>query len=135
MSTPCPCGRGGAFGVLPYDRCCGPYLDDPMPPAPDAESLMRSRYTAFALGRPDYLLATWDDAHRPTQLDLDPGITWLGLDVLDRTEDGDRAEVEFTARFRTARRGGGEGDGALEQRLHERSRFARRGGRWFYLTG
>ena len=48
MSRPerlaCPCGRGGTFeGTLPYDRCCGRYLDDAATPAPDAESLMRSR--------------------------------------------------------------------------------------------
>jgi SEC-C motif-containing protein len=129
MSTPCPCGRGGAFGVLPYERCCGRYLDDPATPAPDAESLMRSRYTAFTRGRRDYLLATWDDAHRPARLDLDPGVVWLGLEVLDRSTDGDRATVEFVARFRPT------GRGPREQRLHERSRFVRRDGRWYYLEG
>jgi SEC-C motif domain protein len=129
VSTPCPCGRGGAFGVLPYDRCCGRYLDDPTTPAPDAESLMRSRYTAFARSRRDYLLATWGDAHRPARLDLDPGITWLGLEVLDRMTAGDDAEVEFVARFRQVEAPG------REQRLHERSRFVRRHGRWYYLDG
>nr|WP_316226808.1 SEC-C metal-binding domain-containing protein [Bradyrhizobium sp. SZCCHNS3052] len=40
----CPCGSG-----LPYDRCCGPYLDgDDQPPT--AEALMRSRYTAYTRG-------------------------------------------------------------------------------------
>jgi len=129
MSKGCPCGRGGAFGVLPYEGCCGRYLDDPTTPAPDAESLMRSRYTAFARGRRDYLLATWDEAHRPAHLDLDPRVTWLGLDVLGRSTAEDTAEVEFVARLRPA------GRGAREQRLHERSRFARRDGRWYYVTG
>jgi SEC-C motif-containing protein len=130
MTTFCPCGRGGAFGVLPYERCCGRYLDASDVPAPDAESLMRSRYTAFARGRRDYLLATWDDAHRPAHLDLDPDLTWLGLEVLDRSMTGDdTAEVEFVARLRPG------GRGAREQRLHERSRFTRRDGRWYYVTG
>lgn len=130
MSEPCPCGHGGAFGALPYDRCCGRYLDDPTTPAPDAESLMRSRYTAFALGRADYLQHTWDDAHRPRRLDLDEGTTWLGLEILDAPPaTGDHAEVEFVARFR------GPGPRGREQRLHERSRFVRQDGRWFYVDG
>ncbi|WP_280273702.1 YchJ family metal-binding protein, partial [Nocardia wallacei] len=35
--------------------CCGPRLDGTRP-APTAEALMRSRYTAFAVGDVDYLL-------------------------------------------------------------------------------
>jgi SEC-C motif-containing protein len=126
---PCPCGRAGTFGGgLPYERCCGRYLDDAATAAPDAESLMRSRYTAYVRGRRDYLRATWDAAHRPTGLDLDPGVTWLGLEILDAPlADGDRAEVEFVARLRDAT--------GRSRRLHERSRFVRRGGRWAYLDG
>ena len=87
---------------------------------------MRSRYTAYALRRNDYLLATWDPAHRPDRLDDDAGTTWLGLDVIDReVQDADHAQVEFVARFRTA--------GGRTQTLRERSRFVRRDGRWLYL--
>ena len=72
----CPCGRLGERGrPLAYEACCGRYLDHwGGHPAPDAESLMRSRYTAFVRGREDYLLATWDAADRPGELDrgLDP---------------------------------------------------------------
>ena len=50
-------------------------------PAPDAESLMRSRYTAFVQQRADYLLATWHASTRPAELDFEPGLKWLGLDV------------------------------------------------------
>uniref|UniRef100_UPI00286B9F96 YchJ family metal-binding protein n=1 Tax=Polaromonas sp. TaxID=1869339 RepID=UPI00286B9F96 len=54
----CPCGRLGALKKpLAFPACCGRYLDDfAGTPAPDAESLMRSRYSAFVLGRSDYLL-------------------------------------------------------------------------------
>lgn len=125
MTSPCPCGRAGTFGgALPYDRCCGRYLDDPVAAAPDPESLMRSRYTAFAAGRADYLLATWDAATRPARLDLDSGRAWTGLTVLEAREDGDAGEVTFVAAYRTA--GGRTG----EQR--ERSAFVRLGGRWYY---
>lgn len=125
MAKGCPCGRDGTFdGVLPYDRCCGRYLDDPQAAAPDPQTLMRSRYTAFATGRADYLLATWDSAHRPPALELDAGRTWTGLTVLNSREDGDAGEVSFVAAYRTpsGRRG--------EQR--ERSGFVRQAGRWFY---
>jgi len=126
-STPCPCGHVDARGrVLALAACCGRYLDHDTP-APDAESLMRSRYSAFVLGRADYLQASWHASTRPARLDLEPGIRWLGLQVRGhRAVDADHAEVEFVARSRVAGRG---------QRLHERSRFVREGGRWFYVDG
>ena len=40
MKSACPCGSG-----VEFDRCCGPILAGQ--PAPSAEALMRSRYTAF----------------------------------------------------------------------------------------
>ena len=42
----------------------------------------RSRYSAFVVGDPAYLLATWHPSTRPPALELDPGVRWLGLDVL-----------------------------------------------------
>jgi len=120
-SAPCPCGRGPAF-----DACCGRYLGTGVP-APDAESLMRSRYSAFVRGDAAHLLATWHASTRPASLDLEPGVKWLGLDVrAQRAIDADHAEVEFVARSRVAGRA---------SRLHERSRFAREGGHWFYVDG
>ncbi|MCX7255618.1 MAG: YchJ family metal-binding protein [Polaromonas sp.] len=126
----CPCGRLDARQKpLAFSQCCGRYLDDfaATPPAPDAQSLMRSRYSAFVLERADYLLATWHASTRPAALDFAPGAKWLGLDVrAQRLLDAEHAEVEFVARCREAGR-------AI--RLHERSRFVREGGRWFYLDG
>jgi SEC-C motif-containing protein len=126
---PCPCGRLDARQrPLAFASCCGAYLADfDGSPAPDAESLMRSRYSAFVLEDAAYLLATWHPDHRPPGLGFEPGIKWLGLDVRGHRQSGeDRAEVEFVARSRVAGRG---------QRLHERSQFVREGGRWFYLEG
>ena len=124
---PCPCGRVDARGQpLPLDACCGLYLDHDTP-APDAESLMRSRYSAFVLGRVGYLSASWHASTRPAELDLEPGVKWLGLDVRShRVIDADHAEVQFVARSRLGGRG---------TRLHENSRFVREGGRWFYVNG
>ncbi len=88
---------------------------------------MRSRYSAFVLGLADYLLATWHPGTRPLTLELDAGTQWLGLEVrAHRLLDGERGEVEFVARSRLAGKG---------QRLHERSRFVREAGRWFYVDG
>jgi SEC-C motif-containing protein len=126
-AAPCPCGQRNARGLAqPFAACCGRYFDHDTP-APDAERLMRSRYSAFALGRADHLLASWHPGTRPAELSLDASVKWLGLEVRTHQALGtDRAEVEFVARSRLAGRG---------QRLHERSRFVREAGRWLYVDG
>ncbi|MDH2444785.1 YchJ family metal-binding protein [Amnibacterium sp. CER49] len=114
----CPCGSRE-----PFAACCGPLLDGA--PAPTAERLMRSRYTAFALGRTAHLLRTWDPATRPASLELEPGVVWRGLRVVDTWAGGpddDAGVVEFRAAYRDA-------DGAAL--LAERSRFVRRGNDWY----
>ena len=125
----CPCGRTDSRRrALPYAQCCGRYIDQfAQCPAPDAESLMRSRYTAFVREDAAYLLATWHPSHRPSALDFDTGAKWLGLEVRTHRATGpDAAEVEFVARWRVAGRA---------VRLHERSRFERTDGRWYYVAG
>jgi SEC-C motif-containing protein len=90
---------------------------------------MRSRYSAFAVGDADYLLATWHPTTRPRALDLDPQVRWTGLDVL-ATTGGSLLQSEGTVEFRAHYRRDGEA-GAQ----HENSRFARDGGHWRYLDG
>ena len=88
---------------------------------------MRSRYSAYFYRDADYLFRTWHPRTRPLDVTLDPRITWTGLEVIDTVAGGpddDHGEVEFRARFESA----GRADS-----LHERSRFERRAGRWFYL--
>jgi SEC-C motif-containing protein len=126
----CPCGRADARGKpLGDSACCGRFLDDfAGTPAPDAESLMRSRYSAFVRERADYLLATWHASRRPPAIEFDPGVKWLGLDVRQqRPLDATHAEVEFVARQKSA--------GSPALRLHERSRFVHEAGRWYYVDG
>ena len=87
---------------------------------------MRSRYSAYALGNADYLLASWHPSERPPRLEIDPRIHWLGLDILAEDRRGDFATVEFEARYLQA--------GRVEA-MHELSRFQRHQGRWFYTDG
>jgi SEC-C motif domain protein len=119
----CPCGSGEVL-----DNCCGPLLDG-IAPAPTAERLMRSRFTAFALGEPDYLIDSWHPRTRPRRLDLDPDQRWLSLEILGTIAGGpldSEGVVEFRAHYRIAGRRGA---------LQERSRFVRVDGRWCYLDG
>jgi SEC-C motif domain protein len=129
MSASCPCGRVDAKKrAVAYADCCGRFVEHFNDvPAPDAEHLMRSRYSAFVLERADYLLATWHSSTRPASMDFDAGAKWLGLEVREhKTTGAGTAEVEFVARYRL--------DGRAV-RLHERSRFVREDGRWFYVDG
>ncbi|MCM6775756.1 YchJ family metal-binding protein [Nocardia sp. CDC159] len=122
-TDPCPCRSGERFGA-----CCAPRLDGSSP-APTAETLMRSRYTAFAVGDTKYLLDSWHPRTRPRRLELDSGQRWVLLEILDTTRGGpfdDTGEVEFRAHYRTGRERG---------ILHERSRFARIRGAWRYVDG
>lgn len=126
--TSCPCQSGLAF-----DLCCGPILAGR--PAPTAQALMRSRYTAY--GRID--IAHLERSLTPEMKSgFDPAETkrmaeatqWRGLEVI-ATQDGGPDDatgmVEYAARFRL----NGE-----EQMLHERADF-RRGedGGWLYSGG
>ncbi len=118
----CPCGSGDLFG-----GCCGPLLGGA--PAPTAERLMRSRFTAFSVKDAAYLLATWHPSTRPTEIDLDDDVVWRRLVIVDRTGGGpfDRdGEVEFEAFWQQ--------DGERGS-LRERSRFVREDRRWLYLDG
>jgi SEC-C motif-containing protein len=129
-SALCPCGRlGPSKKSLNLGECCGRFIQDfAATPAPDAEALMRSRYTAFVQERADYLLATWHASHRPTTIAFDPGVKWLGLELRQhRMLDTSHAEVEFVARQKSP--------AAPALRLHERSRFARDDPRWYYVDG
>ena len=119
----CPCGTG-----LSYAECCG-RLHDGTATAATAEQLMRSRYSAFAVGDAGYLLATWHPATRPGRLDLDDDVRWTGLDVL-ATAAGSLLAAEGTVEFRAHYVRDGRA-GAQ----HENSRFVREDGAWRYLDG
>lgn len=124
----CPC-RVTSTVALAYSECCERYHAGPLrEQAPNAEALMRSRYTAFTRDLTDYLRSTWHPSTRPQMLEPNaPGLQWLGLTVRQHVQqDDNHATVEFVARSKLAGRA---------HRLHEISRFAREEGRWYYLDG
>lgn len=112
----CPCGSGDE-----YAECCGP-LHRQTVLAETPEQLMRSRYSAYAVGDLDHIFRTWHPRTRPDTLDPDPALTWTGLRILSAQGD----EVEFVASYERA--------GVPGQR-HERSRFEQRRGKWVYVDG
>ena len=123
----CPCGSERS-----YEQCCGPYIAGA--PAPTAEALMRSRYTAYVRRDIDYLAATHDPA-AATSFDRESTsrwareATWLGLTILEVNGGGpgdSTGTVQFAARWKR---------GKSEYTHLELSTFQRRQGRWFYVQG
>ncbi len=116
----CPCGSGRRTAV-----CCAPILGGA--PAPTAEALMRSRYTAYVREDVRHLLASWHPSTRPA--DVAVGVQhWLRLEiveVLDGAPDDEVGVVEFEATFRDV-------DDQVRV-LQERSLFRRDGGVWRYV--
>jgi SEC-C motif-containing protein len=119
----CPCGSGRTF-----DDCCAPVLAQTRKAA-TAEELMRSRFTAHALGDHAHLhrtdLAT---AAKPFAADAageveDVYWTRLAVHAHEPGPRPDTAHVDFSAYHRTE-----DGEGAL----HEKSEFVRVRGEWYY---
>ena len=123
----CPCSSRKK-----YQYCCGIYLSGKELPE-TAEQLMRSRYTAFCQGDVDYLIATHhpDKQAKDERKQLENSIkktSWLGLNVIDASrvqKHSKVAFVEFMAVFKTDE---------IHQ-LHERSKFIKIDGKWFYTEG
>ncbi|QUX24924.1 MULTISPECIES: YchJ family protein [Nocardiopsis] len=116
----CPCG-GGEYG-----SCCGPaHRGDRA--AATAEALMRSRYSAFAVGDRAYLERTWHPETRPARVEAGPGTEWTGLEILE-TNGGTPFHTDGTVRFRARYREGGRAGEMVEH-----SRFTRLDGAWVYV--
>lgn len=81
---------------------------------------MRSRFSAYAQGMPDFVFRTWHPRTRPDDVTPQAGLTWTRLEVLEASG----GEVEFIASYDSP-----AGPGSL----HERSVFERRRGHWVYV--
>ena len=127
-SKPCPCGSQKSF-----NQCCGVYIKGKLP-APTAEKLMRSRYSAYSLKNIDYLFNTQHPSyHKPDSRKLITAtansLRWIGLNIVN-TEKGqpenETGVVEFVAVYQ---------EGKSIAQLHERSNFVKEKGKWFYTDG
>jgi SEC-C motif-containing protein len=124
-NAPCPCGSGSK-----YKRCCRPLHRGAVADTP--LTLMRSRYTAYALGLADYILQTThpDGEHfredtaalRDSVQAFSTSTQFLGLEILEAGED----HVTFRARLE---------QGGRDATFVERSTFAKSNDRWAYLSG
>ena len=131
-SRPCACASG-----LRYGDCCRPFLRGERD-APDPISMMRSRFSAFALDYSAYLWRTLHPTHpdraRPEEEVLrtfrraSRTLEYRSLAILDSAPAGadGRAQVLFLARVL---------DRGRDLSFLERSDFLHDGAGWRYLTG
>lgn len=132
----CPCDS-----QLNHTDCCGPYLSGKAV-APTAVALMRSRYSAYSKGNIDYLIQTRHPKTRKTDdrqviAEGMKATCWTGLTIL-KTQKGTatdhRGIVEFVALYRSSDAVTTPSNPKNYQ-LHERSRFIKEDGQWFYVDG
>ena len=115
----CPCGSGKL-----YEACCEPY--HLAKNAPTAEALMRSRYSAYALGLVSYIIKTthnsdsqrYDEGWEKSIEEFCKNEHFLGLEIESESEN----YVTFHAKL---------GSGIL----HEKSEFIYEDNMWFYKKG
>lgn len=124
----CPCGSDRSL-----NECCGPIIHDGTP-APTAEALMRSRYSAHVLGVWDYLETS---THPTMRGDLSvkeiqewsSQMNWTKLEILATskgTQNDDAGEVEFSAHYSIS---------GVPQELRELSYFKKEDDHWYYVEG
>lgn len=129
LSNPCPCCSGKA-----YNECCRPFHEGSIPE--NALQLMRSRYSAYALNMPDYIVAT---THPASPQYLEDKFSWKRnisqfsknsffnkLQILDFKENKTLATVSFTAYL---------SQDDCDATFTEKSYFEKLNGRWFYRSG
>jgi SEC-C motif-containing protein len=124
-NDPCPCHSG-----LKYKKCCRVFHNGT--PAPTPEALMRSRYSAYALNKPEYIIQTthpesrhWRENQAAWRIELEQfstGTRFAGLQILAATED----MVMFRAILF---------QNTTDVSFTENSLFRQKDGRWLYLDG
>lgn len=134
MASPdlCPCGSG-----LVYKACCAP-LHRGEREAPDAESMMRSRYAAYAKKEIGYLLRTIHPTHEDRKIPeaelrnllaaAARNQRYMGLVILDHRGPNPEGISEVLFQARVFERG-------RDFTFVERSEFAHDGTGWRYVRG
>lgn len=125
MSDRCLCDSNKLF-----KQCCERFLNG-NEIAKTPKQLMRSRYTAYALGGyGEYLLSTWLPEYRQgltAEALSEKTLEWIKLEVLNSNQKGDEGIMEFKAYYKE------EAD--LEKVHHEKSTFKRIDRKWYYVEG
>lgn len=109
------------------------YIEKGISP-PTAEALMRSRYSAYATGKVDYILETHnpddrDDLSREEVENWSKNSDWQGLEILQcskGTEKDAKGTVEFKAHFMQDR---------ARYTHHEVALFEKKNDRWYFVDG
>jgi SEC-C motif domain protein len=125
----CPCHSGKS-----YHECCAPFHQKKA--IPDPISLMRSRYSAYALGNSAYILETTHPNHQDQKIpfakrkrsieEFSRETEFRNLEILGSEESPPYFYVTFRATlFQKGK----------DASFTEKSRFAKLGPRWFYLSG
>ena len=126
----CPCCSGKK-----YVDCCEPFHKGFAVPD-DALALMRSRYSAYALHNPDYIMATTHPQNSGFKEDLKhwrddillftTNTLFEQLEIIEFKSGSNQAEVTFKAYL-------AEGDQDVS--FEETSIFEKVDGRWLYKAG
>lgn len=125
----CPC-----FSGLLYENCCKPFHEGKTPKT--ALELMRSRFSAYSLHLPAYIIATTATANPDYNQDI---FSWSqniakfcqmtqfkNLEILRFKEEGNRATVTFIASLV---------QNGKDVSFKEESLFEKNGGIWLYVKG
>ncbi len=125
----CPCKSGKN-----YTECCSLYHHGIS--AANALQLMRSRYSAYALGQVDYIIETTHPKNRQYKSDFKSWRHELlafctqthfqNLEILDFIDGQNKAYVSFFARLQQHGR---------DASFKEKSYFEKVNGKWMYRSG
>jgi SEC-C motif-containing protein len=125
----CPCGSGQK-----YKRCCKQYHDQSFQPTPLA--LMKSRYTAYAIGNAGYIVETTHSENREFKQNKElwkaeietfcRATTFHKLEIL-------KSEIIHSEAFVTFRAIMSQGEKDIS--FTEKSRFLQENDRWLYRSG
>lgn len=129
MNPICPCHSGKT-----YDECCKPYHEGSFPPT--ALALMRSRYSAYAVGLSGYIMQTTHprnpsallpkDKWKNEILEFSKNTEFLGLTILEVIEGERESFVTFRASLKQQ---------GKDASFTEKSRFEKADGKWLYVDG
>ena len=120
INQPCPCGSGKK-----YKKCCGIYHKGVNPK--DPLTLMKSRFSAFAIGKIDYIIKT-----STFQKDFDDlksfsdNCSFKQLKILQVIEEEIEAFVTFEAIIFCQDQ---------DNSFIEKSRFIKQNNKWYYESG